>query len=345
MRIAVVSSTVFKVPLVNYGGLELVAHQCAEGLAKLGHDVTLYAPDGSVCEYAKVRAFGPAGGISEHDAYNSYWPELLNYDVVIDHSWSKFSYLLKAEGRLKAPVLGVLHAPINTMYKELPPVERPCVVCISRDQASHFEAIFEREARVCHNAVDAGFYKPVEGIVRTDRFLFLARFSRIKGPLLAMNACKQAIVKLDLIGDVSITNEPDYLQECVNAQDEHRRIVGPASRGECVRWFSQALCLIHANKEFREPFGLAPVEAMACACPVIAWNRGAMRETVLHGQTGWLVNSEQELVNRIRQVKEEGVSDQMRQECQNWAKKAFPVERMAKRYEELCNEALTTGGW
>ena len=58
------------------------------------------------------------------------------------------------EGRLKVPVLCVLHAPVDTMLKSLPPgVDKPCFVCISEDQRNHFEALFNQEARVCHNGI------------------------------------------------------------------------------------------------------------------------------------------------------------------------------------------------
>jgi glycosyltransferase involved in cell wall biosynthesis len=346
MRIAVISSTVFPSPPVGYAGLELVAWQCAEGLAQKGHDVTLFAPDGSWCRHAKACHFGPPGQIDEHQAYQGYWQQLPSFDCVVDHSWQKFSYLLKAERVLKAPVLGVMHAPVNTMYQSLPPVERPCVVCLSRDQAAHFEALFERDARVCHNAVDSQFYKPMDGVKRGGRFLFLARFSRIKGPLLAIEACKKAGAQLDLVGDTTITGEPDYFGQCRAACDGvDTKIIGPATRGECVFWYSKSFCFVHANKEFREPFGLAPVEAMCCGLPVIAWNRGAVKDTVIHGKTGWLVNSEGELASRIAEVMKDGISDETRRECREWASRAFSVERLAARYSELCEEAVQTGGW
>ena len=46
---------------------------------------------------------------------------------------------------------------------------------------------------------------------------------------------------------------------------------------------------------YREPFGLAPVEAQLCGMPVIAWDNGAMRETIKHGETGFLVKTQQEM--------------------------------------------------
>jgi len=347
MRIIVISTPVFKVPVAGYSGLEHLAWQQAAGLAARGHEVSLVAPEGSECPGVTVITPGPPGSWDEKGFYAKYWQELPRFDAVIDNTWMKWSYVLKEEGVLKAPVLGVMHAPVNTMYQVLPAVERPCFVCISRDQANHFEALHSRPARVCHNGVDTDFYKPLD-VPRTSRFLFLARFSTIKGPDLAIDACRKAGGGLDLVGDTSITNEPQFLEACKRQCDAEVRFVGPASRGECVWWFSRAHCLVHPNQRFREPFGLAPVEAMACGCPVIAWDYGAMRETVKDGETGILVRSQGELAEAVRRVRDHGQefwgTKVVRSHCRDWAAQ-FSVQKMIDRYEKLCQEAVEGGGW
>lgn len=342
MKIAVVSAQVFACPPPGYAGLEMISWHCAEQLAQLGHEITLFAPEGSVCQHSTLFSTGPAGTWNEMQAYSKYWQELLKFDVIIDHSWQKWSYVLKGEGRLKAPVLGVLHAPVNTMIQELPPeVENPCFVCISQDQAAHFQALFSRQARHCYNGIDMDFYKPMT-LKRRNRFLFLARFSTIKGPDLAMEACAKVGAELDLIGDTSITNEPELFQRCKDMADgEKIKIIGPANRGECVWWFSQNRILLHPNKLFREPFGLAPVEAQACGMPVIAWDNGAMRETVKPGATGLLVTSMEELETAITHADlllPEGCGKL----CREWASQ-FSIQNMGKRYEALCGEAISKG--
>ena len=358
MRICVVSSQVFKLGsggLSGYGGLEQVAWMRAKGLAERGHQVALVAPHGSSCPGVEVIPCGPAGQWDEKKGFDQYWKRLLSFDAIVDDSWSKHAYMLKAEGVLKnkvtgkdIPVLGVMHAPVNTMLQSLPPVEKPCMVCISKDQAQHFEALFGRPCRWAYNAVDPEVYKPL-GIPRTNRFLFCGRFSSIKGPLIAIKACKEAGVGLDLIGDTSITNEPEYYEACRKEADgEQIKILGGQSRGACVWWMSQAHAFIHSAFPFREPFGLAPVEAMLCGLPVIASDNGALRETVKQGRTGVVIKSEKELVYLIRSFKVDAKGDwwrnpDMRQECREWALQ-FSPQAMAQRYEELCTEAIE-GGW
>ena len=345
MRITVISTPVFQlgsIGLCGYGGLEQIAWECARGLAAKGHEVSLVAPDGSECPGVTMLHCGPAGRVDERFAYNKYWEKLLEVDVVIDHSWQKCSYLLKMEQRLKAPILGVLHAPVNTMYSSLPPVENPCFVCISQDQCNHFDALFSpRTARTCYNGIDLDFYKPAL-MRRTDRYLFLARFSSIKSPDVAQDVCIAANKGLDLVGDISITQEPQYLELIKSKADGSLiRFVGPATRAECVLHFSKGYSLLHPTRSFREPFGLAPVEAQACGCVPVAWRYGACSETIKHGETGFLVRSVQEMIDL---VKNDAVSTINRNYCREWAAQ-FSVQRMVNRYEELCKEALDTGGW
>ena len=52
----------------------------------------------------------------------------------------------------------------------------------------------------------------------------------------------------------------------------------------------------------QETFGLTPVEAMACGLPVIASDWNGYRDTVRHGETGWLVPSHQPAQGMSREL-------------------------------------------
>lgn len=352
MKILVISTPVFRLVggsggIIGYGGLESVAYQCAVGLAVKGHQVSIAAPDGSVVPGCTVIPIGPERQVDEMMAFKKYEALLPTFDAVIDHSWLKPAYLVKGRGTLpKTPVVGVLHAPVDTMFRTLPPgVDKPCFVCISQDQKSHFEALHGREARFVYNAVDAqNFYRPL-GLPRTDRFLFLARFSSVKSPAVNMQACINAGANLDLVGDTSITNEPEYFESCRRMADGKQiKIVGGVSRGEAVSWFSRAFAFCHVTPAFREPFGLAVVEAQACGLPAVVFKYGAVKETVIHGVTGWHCTSLDEAVNVIKTWKDEGIPDSVREACRENAL-SFSLDRMVSGYEALCTEAVEAGGW
>jgi glycosyltransferase involved in cell wall biosynthesis len=74
---------------------------------------------------------------------------------------------------------------------------------------------------------------------------------------------------------------------------------------------------------------------------VIVSDHGALRETVRHGETGFVCKTLSEMEELIRTDAVAGIrSDACRANAER-----FSIERMIARYEELCVEALDTGGW
>lgn len=340
LKICVISTTVLHCPPKGYSGLEMIAWQIAEGLKAKGHDVTLVAPRGSTtsCDLHETTLGEP-----ERVAFScGYAAKLHDFDIIIDHSWEKWSYVLKMHGKIVVPILGVLHAPVETMYMSPPPVPNPCLVCISKDQSANAKEHLKCDNRVAYNGVDVDFYKN-NYINRNNRYLFLARISTIKGPHIAVDVASNCSIGLDIVGDDRITGEPDLLtyvkQKCV--MSPYLRYVGHQNRDECVNWFNTNKAMLHPNQLFREPFGLAPVEAQLCGMPVIAWKNGALQETVKNGETGFLVESQQEMEELIRT---DAVSTIKPENCMEWARQ-FSYNNMVNRYEELCYEAIETGGW
>ncbi|WP_410814100.1 glycosyltransferase [Micromonospora sp. 067-2] len=65
------------------------------------------------------------------------------------------------------------------------------------------------------------------------------------------------------------------------------RLVGAVPREEMARWYRSADLLVAAP--WYEPFGLTPLEAMACGVPVVGTAVGGIRDTVVDGTTGLLV--------------------------------------------------------
>jgi glycosyltransferase involved in cell wall biosynthesis len=65
------------------------------------------------------------------------------------------------------------------------------------------------------------------------------------------------------------------------------RLVGAVPREEMPAWYRSADLLVTAP--WYEPFGLTPLEAMACGVPVVATHVGGLRDTVVDGITGELV--------------------------------------------------------
>jgi len=68
---------------------------------------------------------------------------------------------------------------------------------------------------------------------------------------------------------------------------QHVLFVGRRQPDELHRWYSAADVAV--TTPWYEPFGLTPLEAMACGTPVIGSNVGGITYTIADGETGYLV--------------------------------------------------------
>ncbi|MDO9529807.1 MAG: glycosyltransferase, partial [Syntrophales bacterium] len=81
---------------------------------------------------------------------------------------------------------------------------------------------------------------------------------------------------------------------------------------------------------FAEPFGLSVAESMLCGTPVVAFNKGSMPELIVQGKTGFLVDTVDEAVSVLKDVRQID-----RKYCRRWAEKNFSQGKMADDYIEV----------
>ena len=74
------------------------------------------------------------------------------------------------------------------------------------------------------------------------------------------------------------------------------RLLGHLTDRELSELYSNARFFAFPFTE--EPFGLAPLESMACGTPVLTYGQQGPGESVVDGRTGWLVSSREEFVRR-----------------------------------------------
>ena len=94
--------------------------------------------------------------------------------------------------------------------------------------------------------------------------------------------------RLVLVGNDSIPDERIYLQDLASSLKVEVEFRDLVDDNELVDLYNRALCMIYTP--IMEPFGLVPIEAMACGKPVVGIREGGVRETVVDHQTGFLVN-------------------------------------------------------
>ncbi|HET7131285.1 MAG TPA: glycosyltransferase [Gammaproteobacteria bacterium] len=91
------------------------------------------------------------------------------------------------------------------------------------------------------------------------------------------------------IPDPALTPEIRRLREIARSEGVADRVIftGRRSREVLKLYYSAADAFV--TTPWYEPFGITPVEAMACGTPVIGSNVGGIKYSVVHNETGFLV--------------------------------------------------------
>ncbi len=159
-------------------------------------------------------------------------------------------------------------------------------VAISQHVASRIRRYYNRDAVVIYPPVDTQFYYPGEGLEPGPERGFLLIVSALvpyKRVDLAIEASRLSGMPLRIIGDGP---EREALTQLAAASGADVRLLGPLSDIDVRDHYRRAALVLLPGEE---DFGIVPVEAQACGCPVVALGRGGALETVVDGVTGILV--------------------------------------------------------
>jgi glycosyltransferase involved in cell wall biosynthesis len=159
---------------------------------------------------------------------------------------------------------------------------------------------------------------------------FLGRACPEKGLDLAITAAHRSGIPLKVGAKVDESQRPWF--DAVIAPLLRRgnvEFLGEMSSRDKRAFLAGAMALLHPSR-WNEPFGLAMVEAMACGTPVVTLDRGAAREVIEDGRTGFIVAAEDGLAPAIGRI-----ADIRRSECRSHAASRFDRRHMCNGYERL----------
>lgn len=113
----------------------------------------------------------------------------------------------------------------------------------------------------------------------------------------AMGTIKEcsSSIRLLIVGGEADTPDPELtpeirrLQDIAKAEGVEERITFTGRRNRNVLKYYYAAADIFISTPWYEPFGITPLEAMACGTPVIGSNVGGIKYSVADGLTGFLV--------------------------------------------------------
>ncbi|MBK0380515.1 glycosyltransferase family 4 protein [Mucilaginibacter segetis] len=333
MKVAVLAPVAWRTPPRHYGPWEQVASNIAEGLLKLGANVTLFATGDSLTG-GKLESVCSMGYEEDRtqDAkvleclHISHLMEMADeFDIVHNN----FDFLpLTYSGLIKTPVITTIHGfsspRIIPVYKKYN--DKGYYVSISNaDRNPELDYM-----ATVYNGLNTADFKFTEQ--PKDYLLYFGRIHHDKGTAEAIAIAKRSNRKLLIAG---IIQDDSYWREKIepelNDQIQYIGHAGPEKRNELL---GNAIALLHPIN-FNEPFGMSVAEAMLCGTPVIAFNKGSMPELIQHQKTGFLVNTIDEAVTAVNDLNKIN-----RKDCFEWANTQFSAEKMVADYYKLYRQIL-----
>ena len=308
MRIAQVAPLVESVPPPGYGGTERVVSCLTEELVREGHDVTLFASGDSKTS-ARLVACAPRSLRLDETIVDPLAHQVVQLEAVAADAyrfdiihWHVDYFHFPMSRRLGVPNVTTLHGRLD--IPDLPPLydeftEMP-VVSISDDQRIPLPQA-NWAATVYHGMPLDELLPHTEA---GDYLAFLGRISPEKRADRAIEVARRAGMPLRIAAKVDETDREYFEREIEPLlEQDHVDFVGEIGPDEKNEFLGQARALIFPI-DWSEPFGLAMIEAMACATPVIAYRSGSVPEVIDEGVTGFVVDDIEAAVAAVGRLDE-----------------------------------------
>lgn len=293
MKLAVLAHLHHPIAQPFAGGMESHTAHLVAGLSKRGHDVTLFAKEGSVlrCQVEAVlpRSYAvegypdSEGRHRQHLKLDSAMGRAImrihesRFDAVLNNSLSPVPHLELTN----VPTVHVLHTPVLPRLAGIfgaddwqpDPMHRHVTV-------SHANAVqwrqFLPDIEVAHNGIAMNQWDADIQVV-PGTAAWTGRITPEKGTHLAIAAARATNMKLRIAGPVQ---DEEYFRTLIEPElDGQISYLGHLEQPELRNMIASSQVFV-SSPMWEEPFGLTTLEAMACGAPVAALPAGAMKEII-----------------------------------------------------------------
>lgn len=367
MRIALVATHSFPIPSPTHTG-DIVIADLARALDELGHEVHLYAPEGTYCPphgkqvsmKASYGKYPPSSQECEEECFSRHADLLRQADIIHDFSVSKrIIECLYQEGNRNfvSTIMGGAwshsYQPKNlvvwsqahrnrvirgaTDYEGTP---TPDLAGPSQQPVA--------DAHVVYGGIDTDFYHPT--YEKEDFYLWMNRWHPVKGYREAIGLAQKTGIHLLLAGEHPDNEMFEYQKSCAL---EAASLASGCSNIR-IEWlpkdpnhhtakrtlYQKAKALLY-TVQFQEPFGLSQTEALACGTPVLGTNYGSVPEVINDDITGCVVaNNLAAFENALSRMN--GI---LPSTCRKYAVDRFDRKVMAQAYLKEYNLVLNGSSW
>ena len=235
---------------------------------------------------------------------------------------------------VKNPGFGILNPVVRVFFKlfvkplrksDYKASQRPdYFITISDYAKDQIKKYYRRDAAVIHPPVEIEDFscdgKKKEGI--EDAFITTSRQVNWKRLDLCIESCLKANKKLIVVGE----------------GPEHKKLVKLANNSPLIEFYplmkrEKLASFLRGAKGYifpsMEPFGIAPVEALAAGCPVIAFNKGGAKDYIRDGKNGVFFGAQScdAIIKAIKEFEAMRFSkEQIAKSAEGFSQKRFVIE-------------------
>lgn len=336
MRIAQLAPLMLNVPPEGYGGPERVVSYITEELIRRGHDVTLFATEGShtqanfvpVCPFPLIDKGPQAVTVFNMLAMEQVFKHENEFDIIHNHIEFFAAPLAR---RHRIATITTLHEPMHpgkqplyNEYREFP------LVSISDSQRQSY-AWLNWQATVYHGLPEALY--PFQS--QPGQYLaFIGRLTPMKGAIAAIEIALKAGQPIKIAGNIAPNQDAYFAQLKELFNNPLVEYVGELNDQQKRDFLGNASALLFPI-DWIEPFGLVMIEAMACGTPVIARRRGSVPEVIQDGVNGFIFDSTEDAVEAVAKL-----PTLSRTSCRHVFEERFTVTRMVDEYLALYEKMI-----
>ncbi len=359
MRIAILAPLKRELSVETKGGRPRIVYNLVEGLVSRGHEVTTFGTGDShiggtlipVIPKALFHMPSVENEFYRHLIYLSTMIEKVReyrgqFDVIHNHVYPEVLPLLII-GELQVPMVTTIH---TQMTQELGNF-------FARYPETYFSPISNRQkdlypglhyTQTVYNGIDEKEFRFQEA--PGSYLLFVGRIREFftnesgekidpKGVTDAVRVAKKAHMPLKIVGNVESyaffeREIKPHLSQTIQFIGDPHNAEGQLTLQERVTLYQGAKALL-VPVHWEEPFGIVMIEAMSCGTPVVAYRIGAIPEVIDDGKTGFIVNSEEEMVSAIDKI-----NRVRRFDCRQAVEVRFTTAKMVREYEKIYQTIL-----
>ena len=165
------------------------------------------------------------------------------------------------------------------------------IITFSEHMRKNVKSIYGRDAAIVRPGVDSTFFHPADKQTVTENYvLSVGALWPFKGHETAIRIL--SLINSDIRPEIRIVADRGYpgydaklfaLASGLGVKVKIQQNITDEGLRELYRGAKAVICC-----QRREPYGLVPLEAMACGSPVLAINEGGFADNIINGKTGLL---------------------------------------------------------